>query len=139
MHHLIGGAMTMAHSNMKVFLKAWRTQLDALQRCSNISAQAVLAWRERALAPWRAFLPAQYALNPSLQFADDDPHIKNLGVCWRDMYHAVCMHEAIGEIQPQLARLVEDRIEDFNRSIAAARAGESTKTAPSACRGMKVG
>jgi hypothetical protein len=109
-------------------------QLEALQRCRKISAQAAFAvvGHEHNLERWNALESAKANPESALQVADVDPLIEDLLGCWRDIYHAVSLYEIISQTQQQLAKLVENRLEDVNDGLAAARAADESlaNTAP---------
>lgn len=119
-HSMLENAVYATWANVAIAWGLWHAQLEAVQRCGKASAQAAIAWREYLLARWTAPRPATKAVDSASQ-PPADRHISNLLVRWRNMYEAINVHEALGEIKPQVAQLVENRLEDFRQGLAAAR------------------
>ena len=113
MQRVLENAVSATWANAAMAWGLWHAQLEAVQRYGQ-------AWREYVLARWKMFTPAENTVDIQAALATY-PHISDLLACWRDMYEAVNMHEAIGEIQPQIARLAENSLEDFRKELAAAR------------------
>lgn len=113
MQRVLENAVSATWANAAMAWGLWHAQLEAVQRYGQ-------AWREYVLARLTMFTPATNTFDIQAALATD-PHISDLLACWRDMYEAVNMHEAIGEIQPQIARLAENSLEDFRKELAAAR------------------
>jgi len=114
MQRVLENAVSATWVNVAMAWRLWHAQLEAVQRYGRVWREYVLARGATTPTPATEAFDIQAALGA-------DPHISDLLVCWRDMYEAATMHEAIGEIQPQIARLAEDSREEFRKGLAAAR------------------
>jgi hypothetical protein len=116
MLNLTKNVVTLAELNAANWLKLWRAQLQSFQRCCDISNELTAAWRS-ALGTASPSLPAREDSGVSR----GDPAIEKLFACWSRMYHAATLHDALNEYGRSSRTLVENHVEEFKASVAAAR------------------
>jgi hypothetical protein len=118
--------LNLSNTHAEGVRRLWNVQIDFLDRVGRVAARSATAVLSDTDAP-AGSMSADRELEA--QSSELCPATMDLFACWRTMYQAACVYEAMNDARPRLARFLSDRRDTFHRNLALARAAEQDRWA----------